>query len=107
MLTREADVDKATDAVRALFSKLSRQGAALAEALAEADSELNRASLKAQALAFQLKLEASRTAASVSMKNQEAEMQGAFAAEMQKSIDAVRSNSGAELNALLAAHRDA
>ena len=70
VLTREADVKMATEELRAIFSMLGRRGADLGETLAEADSELNRGALKAQSLAFQLKLEASRSAASVSLKNQ-------------------------------------
>ena len=80
--TGDADATKAASEIRHVFDAAQRQALSLGQALSEADIELNRKSLKAQDLAFKLKLEASRTAASVQMKNQAAELEANAQAEM-------------------------
>ena len=67
------------------------------ESFAEADGDLHRAALRAQSLAFKMKLEASRSAGAAALRNKAAELEASFAAEMEKTVASVRGNSGQEL----------
>ena len=96
------DALRAADEIRNIFDTATRQGLSLGEALSSADIELNRKSLKAQENIFKLKLEASRTAASVQMQNQAAELEANAKAQMEAKKREMLEGGSAELQDAIA-----
>ena len=82
------------NAVREVVEPLARAVVPLVETLSEADTDAAKKEKKAQESLFQMKLEASRKAASVQMSNQKAEMTHSFAKELQAKVGELTKDDG-------------
>ena len=80
-----------------VFEALGRHVNTLAETLSDANVDANRKALKALSATHQLKLTASRTAASVSMEQKAAEMQATFNVQLQQKVETLQCGGSAEL----------
>ena len=84
-----------------IFDRLLRLSVEQAERLSSSHSEAHRKALKAQATVFKVKLESSRTAGQVQMKNQAAELQANFAVTLQQKMADASAGGASELKAAL------
>ena len=80
-----------------VFDKLLRVSQELAEQLSHSDQGASRSALKQQATVNKVKLESSRTAASVSMSNAKAELQANFAMQLESKVAAMKAGGSTEL----------
>ena len=80
-----------------LFDSLLRRTSEAVDTLSSINLDAHKSGLKAQAATYKMKLESSRTAASVTMKNQAAELQATFTVQMQKTMSDLTSGGAAEL----------
>lgn len=80
-----------------VFDRLLRRAVDLVEEMSASDTEVHRTALKAQATTFKMKMQASRTAASVTMSNQAAELQASFTQKLTQKMNALQSAGGSEL----------
>jgi DNA repair exonuclease SbcCD ATPase subunit len=89
--------EAALNALGPVFESFTRNITLLAEKLSDEDIESNRLSLKAQASVNKVKLEATRTASTVQMQNQAAEMEASFNTTLQQKVEQQKAGTGQEL----------
>ena len=103
-LVEDLDDSERSQFESSIAAAVDSLGSSLSSAVAtlqEADAEATRKALKQQKTWYELKLETARTAASVSLNNQAAEMQAAHHRQMEQSLSAA--NEGGD-SALQEAH---
>ena len=72
-----------------VFDRLLRRAVEVVGEMSASDIETNRSALKAQETIFKVKMQASRTAASVTMNNQAAELQANFTQQLTQKMHLV------------------
>ena len=93
----EADASKRVKEVKEAMSNLGRRAGELGDVHGDADAEVNRLQLKAQATTYKMKIEASRSAGKVDLQNEMAALEASHAAMLAQQVELAKAGGSTEL----------